>query len=121
MDGMLPYDLKLKQVSRQLRNNATCAEKMLWDRLRKRQLGQLFYRQKPVGEYIADFYCPKAKLVIEVDGRYHADKNAKEYDKIRDEYIEGLGLTVIRFTNSDIIERIERVLDKIADHLIKKG
>ena len=88
---MEKYDKKLKQPSRQLRNNSTDAEILLWSKIRMRQIrGLLFYRQKPLGGYIADFYCPKAKLVIEVDGGQHLTPEAIEYDKVRDEYMANM-------------------------------
>ncbi|MHB8105537.1 MAG: endonuclease domain-containing protein, partial [Dehalococcoidales bacterium] len=94
---MEKYDSKLKQPSRQLRNNSTDAEILLWSKIRLRQLkGLLFYRQKPLGGYIADFYCPKAKLVIEVDGGQHLTTDAIEYDRVKDEYMANLGLKVLR-------------------------
>ncbi|MGD1118473.1 MAG: DUF559 domain-containing protein, partial [Dehalococcoidales bacterium] len=82
---MEPYSKKLKERSRQLRDNMTDAERSLWSKLRMRQLqGLIFYRQKPIGGYIVDFYCPKAKLVIEVDGGQHFTAEGVEYDKARD-------------------------------------
>ena len=112
------YDLKLKQPSRQLRKNSTDAEILLWSKIRMRQLrGLLFYRQKPLGGYIADFYCPKEKLVIEVDGGQHLASNAIEYDRVRDEYMASIGLRVLRFTNTDVTENIEGVVEVINNSL----
>jgi very-short-patch-repair endonuclease len=112
------YDRKLKKPSRQLRNKSTEAEILLWSIIRFRQLKDLlFYRQKPLGGYIVDFYCPKAKLVLEVDGAQHYKKDALEYDRIRDEYLGNLGLTVLRFTNLDVIDNIEGVIEVIEKHL----
>jgi very-short-patch-repair endonuclease len=112
------YDPKLKHPSRKLRNKSTEAEILLWSKIRLRQLnGLLFYRQKPLGGYIADFYCPKAKLVIEVDGGQHYEKNAKEYDQIRDEILKNMGLTVLRFTNVDVMDNIDGVIEVIERYL----
>ncbi len=112
------YDPKLKQPSRQLRNNSTEAEILLWSKIRFRQLKNLlFYRQKPLGGYITDFYCPKAKLVIEVDGAQHFEEDAREYDRIRDEVLQNLGLTVLRFTNLDVLSSIDGVVTVIEKHL----
>ncbi len=112
------YEPKLKQSSRQLRNNSTDAESLLWAKIRMRQLnGFLFYRQKPLGGYIADFYCPKAKLVIEVDGGQHLTPDAIENDRVRDEYMKNIGLKTLRFTNIDVIENINGVLETIEKSL----
>jgi very-short-patch-repair endonuclease len=112
------YYPKLKVPSRHLRNKSTEAEIILWSKIRLRQLNNLlFYRQKPLGGYIVDFYCPKAKLVLEVDGAQHYEKDALEYDRVRDEYLKNLGLTVLRFTNLDVIDNIEGVVEVIEKHL----
>ena len=76
---MLSYNKDLKQLSRNLRSNMTDAEMLLWSRIRGKQLkGFQFYRQKIIGKYIADFYCPKASLVIEIDGGQHYDIEGTE-------------------------------------------
>ena len=112
------YDSKLKHPSRQLRNKSTEAEILLWSKIRFRQLKDLlFYRQKPLGGYIADFYCPKAKLVLEVDGGQHLEKDAKEYDQVRDEFLKNMGLTVLRFTNVDVMDNIDGVVEVICRYL----
>ena len=115
---MLPYDRNLKERSQQLRKGMTEAERKLWIHLRVKNVkGYRFYRQKPLGGYIADFYCPKAKLVIEVDGGQHLEAEHREYDRIRDEYLSGLGLTTLRFLNSDVLTNIDGVLDSIYRYL----
>jgi len=112
------YDSKLKQPSRQLRKNSTDAEILLWSKIRMKQLGGLlFYHQKPLGGYIADFYCPKAKLAIEVNGGQHLTAEAVEYDRVRDEYMATMGLKVLRFTNTDVTENIEGVIEVIENNL----
>ena len=111
---MEPYSKKLKERSRQLRDNMTDAERSLWSKLRMRQLqGLIFYRQKPIGGYIVDFYCPKAKLVIEVDGGQHFTAEGVEYDKARDAYMSGLGLKIMRFSNTDVLTNIDGVFGSI--------
>ena len=111
---MLPYNGNLKQYSRQLRGNMTDAERHLWAKIRMKQLkGYQFYRQKPIGDYIVDFFCPRAKLVIEVDGSQHFSDEMTEYDRIRNEYLSSLGLRVLRFTNTDVLTHIERVVESI--------
>ncbi|MDD4859861.1 MAG: endonuclease domain-containing protein [Dehalococcoidales bacterium] len=115
---MLTYNQTLKVRAQKLRDNATDAEKSLWAKLRMKQLkGYVFYRQKPIGDYIVDFYCPRAKLVIEVDGGQHFTKETIGYDKIRDEYLTSLGLRVLRFTNSDVLKRTDGVAEKISESL----
>jgi very-short-patch-repair endonuclease len=112
------YEPKLKQPSRLLRNKSTEAEIMFWSKVRMRQLKNLiFYRQKPLGGYIVDFYCPKAKLVIEIDGSQHFTKDAKEYDQVRDEFLKNMGLTVLRFTNLDVMENIDGIVEVIERNL----
>jgi very-short-patch-repair endonuclease len=111
---MLPYNKKLKHPSRQLRENMTNAERCLWAKIRRKQLkGYQFYRQKPIGDYIVDFFCPKIRLVIEVDGGQHFSDEMREYDRIRDDYLHSLGLRVLRFTNTDVLTRIEAVVESI--------
>ena len=111
---MLPYNENLKQLSRQLGRNMTDAERHLWAKIRMKQLkGCQFYRQKPVGDYIVDFLCPKAKLIVEVDGRQHFSEEVAEYDRIRDEYMGSLGLKVLRFTNTEVLKSIEGVVEQI--------
>ena len=111
---MLPYNKNLKQHSRRLRNNMTDAERHLWAKIRMKQLkGYHFYRQKPIGDYIVDFFCPRAKLVIEVDGSQHLVGDSIEYDRIRDDYLSSFGLRVLRFTNTDVLKHIESVVERI--------
>lgn len=75
--------------------------------------GYKFYRQYGIGNYIADFYCPKLKLVIELDGGQHYTEEGLEYDKTREDYMSSLGIKTIRFSNSDIMKNIEGVLEII--------
>ena len=111
---MLSYNKDLKQFSQQLRKNMTDAELRLWSRIRGKQLkGLQFYRQKTIGNYIVDFYCPKAKLVIELDGGQHYTEEGKEKDQIRDGYLAGEGLKVLRFSDREALTQIEDVLRKI--------
>jgi len=115
---MLSYNQKLKEISRQLRKNMTNAEKRLWAKIRMRQLqGYQFYRQKPIGDYIVDFFCPRAKLVIELDGSHHLIGETIEYDRIRDDYLSSLGLRVLRFTNTEVMTNIKGVVERIAEEM----
>jgi len=104
---------------RSLRKNATNAENMLWQLLRNRQLlGFKFRRQHPVAGYVADFYSHEARLVIELDGGGHADDKQAAYDADRTRNLEALGLRVIRFWNSQVLQETQAVLETIADKLI---
>ncbi len=115
---MLSYNQKLKEISRQLRKNMTDAERRLWAKIRMRQLqGYQFYRQKPIGDYIVDFFCPRAKLIIELDGSHHLIGETIEYDRIRDDYLSSLGLRVLRFTNADVLTCIEGVIERIENEI----
>ena len=115
---MLPYNANLKQRSRQLRKNMTDAERYLWAKLRRKQLkGYQFYRQKPIGDYIVDFFCPRAKLVIEVDGSQHLSDEMIEYDRIRDDYLSSHGLRVLRFTNTEVLTHIEGVIESVEEEI----
>ena len=100
--------------AKDLRKRSTKAEAVLWEKLRKRKLGGYkMRRQHPLGSYIADFYFPQRKLVIEIDGGIHDDATVKEYDEIRQKAIEYYGIKVIRFRNEDILGRMEFVLAEI--------
>jgi very-short-patch-repair endonuclease len=121
-DFVLPYNAKLVERSRKLRKHMTDTEIILWSKLRMKQLnGFRFYRQKPIDGYIADFFCMKAKLVIEIDGGQHFEEKAIEYDKKRDKKLKDIGLTILRFNNIDIKENIEGVIDVILDNLKSKS
>ena len=98
------HDREHRMLARELRNRATTEEKMLWyDLLSKYPVR--FLRQRPIGRYIADFYCPTRKLVIEIDGKQHEQDDVKEYDSIRSDFFNSLGIEVIRFSNEDIRNR----------------
>lgn len=111
---MQPYNKKLKQPSRDLRNNMTDAEQLLWQRLRRKQiLGLQFYRQKPILNFIVDFYCPAANLVIECDGGQHYTAEGLEADRARDQALAQLGLKVLRFDNGQVLGEIDVVVEQI--------
>jgi very-short-patch-repair endonuclease len=102
--------------ARQLRNNQTDAEKKLWARLRSRSLSDFrFRRQFPIGNFIADFACPKSRLVIELDGAQHLDRTAQ--DTWRSKLIEQHGYKVIRFWDSEVLTDIAGVLERIEQAL----
>ena len=115
---MIPYNKDLKPFARELRKNMTDAELHLWNRVRRKQLnGYQFYRQKNIGNYIVDFYCPAAKLIIELDGSQHYTEEGKEKDGIRDSCLAGLGFKVIRFTDREVFENTTGVLQRIFEYL----
>jgi very-short-patch-repair endonuclease len=111
---MLSYNKSLRQLSRNLRKNMTNAERLLWSKVGNRQLkGFQFYRQKTIGNYITDFYCPKAKMVIELDGGQHSTPDGKEKDRIRDDYMARIGIKVLRFSDREVFKNLDAVLDEI--------
>ena len=111
---MLTYRSDLTAKARQLRTNMTDAEQKLWYHVRQKQiLGVQFFRQRPIGEYIVDFYAPSIKLVLELDGSQHMEHGAIGYDSIRTSYFESLGLSVMRFDNLQILNETDSVLDMI--------
>lgn len=117
---MQPYNKNLKQPSRNLRNNMTDAEKLLWSKLRNKQiLGLQFYRQKPLLNFIVDFYCPTTNLVIECDGGQHYTDDGLEADRVRDQALAELGLTVLRFDNGQVMGEIDAVVEKIYSYCLK--
>jgi len=111
---MLRYNPKLKDNARQLRRNSTDSEKALWSRLRNKQIfGVQFYRQKPIGKYIVDFYAPGAKLVIEVDGAQHLEGPHVQNDRRRDVLLASLGLRVLRFNSREVMKERDAVVEAI--------
>ncbi len=118
---MLPYNDNLKFNARQLRRNMTDGEQVMWARLRKKQLlGVQFYRQKPIGRYIVDFFAPKAKLVVEVDGSQHFAGDHALSDKQRDTYLSNLGLLVLRFNNLEVLRETDAVVEMILSTLSER-
>ena len=92
----------------------TDAEQKLWHRLRRKQLlGVQFFRQRPMGEYIVDFYAPTIKLVIELDGSQHHEQDAIHYDSSRTSYLNSLGINVLRFDNLQALNETDSVLEMI--------
>ena len=101
-----------------LRRNETKAEKLLWEKLRNNQLeGLKFRRQHPVNIYIADFYCHKFKLIIELDGDYHNQEEQKQKDEVRTEVLRLNDLKIIRFKNEEVEQDINQVLTTIKNKI----
>ena len=107
----LPYNPQLVARAREMRKNPTVAERKLWGYLRNFPVK--FWRQKPINHFIVDFYCPKLKLVIEVDGDSHFTDSGLVYDEERTRILEGYGLRVIRFTNDEVLQNFEGVCEQI--------
>ena len=111
---MLKYNPKLKENARRLRSQLTDAERALWARLRRKQVCSVqFYRQKPIGNYIVDFYAPKAKLVVEVDGSQHMEGQHLATDSQRDAKLLSQGLRVLRFDDRQVLTEIGGVMGVI--------
>src|SRR6185295_12894704 len=99
-----------------LRADPTPAERAMWEILRDRRLqGIKFRRQKPINIFVADFYCPELKLVVELDGEVHKDPRQAAHDENRDFYLRSVGCTVLRFPNRDLFEDREAVLIRILE------
>ena len=104
-----------KEKRRKLRQDIVKAEKIIWDKIRNRQIEDCkFRRQYSVDKFVIDFYCPILKLAIEIDGESHFKDGMAEYDRERQSYIESLGIKFIRFTNNDVYENLDGVLECIA-------
>jgi len=103
--------------ARKLRENMTASETLLWERIKDRQLGCKFRKQHPIGNYIADFYCHEHKLIIELDGGYHNKNEQQFFDEKRTKDLEGVGLTVIRFLNKEVEQKMDRVVEEIIEVL----
>ena len=115
---MLYYNRNLKNTARTLRKNMTDTEIFLWSKIRRKQLkGFQFYRQKTIGNYIVDFYCPAAKLIIELDGSQHYEEEGLRKDKVRDQYLMGLGFQVKRYPSTEVFSNIDGIISEIYDQL----
>ena len=110
------YRRRLKSRARELRRNQTPAERKLWFEFLSGH-AEKFTRQKPLGRYVADFYCARQRLVIELDGDSHFTDEAERYDERRTENLAGLGITVLRFTNQDVMQQFDAVCARIAQAL----
>lgn len=105
---------KRKRLRQKLRKESPKAEGILWNQLKGRQLNDLkFIRQYGIGSYVVDFYCPRLRLVIEADGPSHFKRSAEEYDKKRQSFIEQFNIHFLRFTNTDIYENLDGVIEEI--------
>ena len=111
---MLRYNESLKGRARQLRKNMTDSESVLWSRVRRKQLMDIqFYRQKSIGNYVVDFYAPRVRLVVEVDGSQHTEGDQLQKDQKRDEYFAGLDFKVLRFNSREVLIETDGVVEVI--------
>ena len=109
----------MNDFAKLLRNNATIPERLLWNRLRGRQLGGFrFRRQRPIGNYVCDFVCLSESVVVELDGSQHVEQ--ADYDAQRDAFLKSSGFRVLRFWNGDVVERLETVLETIHEALYRE-
>ena len=111
---IIPYNPALKEKARWLRNNSTKTEILLWYYLKGKQMrGYDFHRQKPIDQYIVDFYCPALMLAIEIDGESHCGK--EDYDDNRQRRLEQLGVRFLRFEDTEILYNLNNVIKSIED------
>jgi len=113
----IPYNRKLVEIARENRKNPTQAEKQIWLRvLKSKQFEKYkFLRQKPLDNFIADFYCAELMLVIEVDGDSHVEQ--REYDMLRSEKLEEYGIKVIRYKNDEIMSNLDKVFNDLKERI----
>ena len=104
-------------IARKLRKDQTPTESILWLHLRAKRLGYKFYRQHPIGRYVADFCCPAMKFVVEVDGGHHNEPEQREQDKERDAFLLDQGFTVLRVWANEVQKNTDGVIQKILDFL----
>lgn len=116
----LPYNPRLKEFSRQLRQGGIRSEALLWKQLKARHIGFQFNRQKPILNYIADFYCKEVGLVVEVDGSSHDTPEAQLSDKERDRQMRVLGLEIVRVLDGDVLRDAARVAEFIKEECDKR-
>ena len=115
---IIPYNPKLKELARQLRNNSTKAEIILWQKLKRKQLhGYDFHRQKPIDNYILDFFCHELMLGIEVDGYSHQLVEVFKKDKIKESLMLELGISLLRFSDEQVLKDMDNVLRAIEDYI----
>jgi len=117
-DRIIPYDSKLKELARKLRNNSTKSEIKLWEKLKGKQIhGYDFDRQKPVDNYICDFFCRELMLAIELDGITHGHEEVQINDTKREKRLNELGINVLRFQDQEVLDNIEHVLSAVETYI----
>ncbi len=116
---IIPYNPKLKELARQLRKDMTLSEVLLWQELKgKQMMGYDFDRQRPIDEYIVDFYCKDLQLAIEIDGASHEHADVAKNDLVRQARLESLGVRFLRFDDLDVKKDMEYVLDTIQEWIV---
>ncbi|SHF49395.1 Very-short-patch-repair endonuclease [Arenibacter palladensis] len=115
---IIPYNPKLKELARDLRNNSTKAEIILWLKLKSKQMyGYDFHRQKPIDNYILDFFCQELMLGIEVDGYSHGIVEVYDKDIVKEEKMNYLGIGILRFTDDQKLRDMDNVLRAIESYI----
>jgi imidazole glycerol-phosphate synthase subunit HisF len=107
------------QYAEKLRANMTAEENMIWERCCRKQLGVRIRRQHPIWKYIADFYCHELKLVIEIDGGIHLNRENREWDITREVTLNEFGIDIIRFTNEEVLNNIEIVMQRRKERILR--
>lgn len=118
----LPINRELKAFAVKMRKNQTDEENKVWYQILKGRVPK-FHRQRIIGNYIVDFYCPKLKLIIEIDGYQHFYEESREYDNKRTEYLEKLGYRVLRFENTEVnkdIEEVRYIINNVCEEKMKE-
>lgn len=115
---IIPYNPNLKEFARQLRNNSTKAEIILWQKLKRKQMyGYDFHRQKPIDNYIVDFFCHELMLAIEVDGYSHQFEEVYDKDVKKTQRLNELGVTVLRFTDNEVLKEMFSVMLAVENYI----
>ncbi len=113
---IIPYNKSLRDLARKLRNNMTLSEKILWKELKGNRIcGVDFDRQRPIDNYIVDFYCKDLMLAVEIDGEVHDNEEAKERDRSRQDKLESLGVRFLRFRSEEVIADLSNVTKTISE------
>jgi len=116
---IIKYNPRLKELARQLRNNSTKSEVRLWQKLKRNQMyGYDFHRQKPIDEFIVDFFCKKLQLAIELDGYSHEILEVWKKDVKKTKKLNSLGVRVLRFSDYQVMNDIENVLRALEDYIL---
>jgi very-short-patch-repair endonuclease len=117
---LIPYKPYLKELAKKLRNDSTLGEVLLWKELNNKQFyGYDFHRQKPLLNYIVDFYCAELNLIIEIDGQYHTYEEQYKLDLLREQELEIYNLTILRFTEQEVRKDMFNVLRAIEQHVLE--
>jgi very-short-patch-repair endonuclease len=116
---IIPYNIQLKEKARKLRNNSTFSEVLLWNKLKKAKdgWGYDFHRQKPLLNYIVDFYCAELQLIIEIDGNYHNTGEQFDKDQQRQKELEEYDLHFLRFTEAEVRKQMDGVIRRISIYI----